>query len=144
MRFVLARVHALWCAVGLEHVAEVTRPRALIHFADGPDFLMGLTTLRDQLVPVLDLGRLLVGEPTAATRLLRLRDSSHRAALAVEEVAGVVELAPDVLQPLPSLLKGASQERIVALGQRDSQILAVLEAARLASSVVIDPARGVA
>lgn len=142
MRFVLARVHALWCAVGLEHVAEVTRPRALMHFTDGPDYVMGLTTLRDQLVPVLDLGRLLVGEHSSVKRLLRLRDPSHRAALAVEEVAGVVDLTQDVLQPLPSLLKGASEQRIVALAQRDAQILAVLEAARLASSIVIDPRRG--
>ncbi len=141
MRFVLARVHGLWCAVAIEHVAEVARPRALTHIADGPDFVIGVTTLRDQLVPVLDLGRLLVGEPVRATRLLRLRIPTRRAALAVEEVAGVVEIAKETLQPLPSLLNGAPQERIAALGQRDAQVLAVLEASRLASSITIDGQR---
>jgi purine-binding chemotaxis protein CheW len=141
MRFVLARVHALWCAVAIEHVAEVARPRPLTHIADAPDFVVGLTTLRDQLVPVLDLGRLLVGEPVRATRLLRLRIPSRRAALAVEEVAGVADIAPEMLQPLPSLLSGAPEERIVALGQRDAQVLAVLEAARLASSITLDGRR---
>lgn len=148
MSFLLARTQSVWCALALEYVAEVARCRPVTAVASAPDFVLGVVALRDEMVPVIDLGRLVFGEalpaqlatpaqpaqPVSLARWVRLRAGAQCAALRVDEVAGVVALSPETLAPFPALLAGAEPDRIRALGQRDSQVLAVLETARIATA----------
>jgi len=139
MSFLLARTHAVWCAIALEHVAEVARCRPVTVVANAPDFVLGVVLLRDEMVPVLDLGRLVFGpqsvvQPEHLARWVRLRAGSQCAALAVDEVAGVIELSPNALAPFPALLANAEPDRIRSLGQRGSRVLAVLETVRIATA----------
>lgn len=131
MRFVLCRVDCLWCAIPLTHVVEVMRPRPLVALTDAPDFVMGLSTIRGLMVPVIDLGMLMLGRRATPSRLVLLKVLPQRAAVAVDAVVNVVELGPDTLEPLPSLLGAATHERVSALSLRDERVLAVLEATRL-------------
>jgi purine-binding chemotaxis protein CheW len=82
-------------------------------------------------VPVVDAGLLLGGEEANASRFVSIRIGERTVALAVDAVLGVRAIADDDLRELPPLLGGASGDVIALLGQLDSEMLVVLEDARL-------------
>ena len=106
------------------------RPLAIERVASAPVYLLGLSVIRGENVPVLDAGWLLEGKAGAATRLVVLRVAERRVALAVAEVVGTRALAPAELEGLPPLLAQA-RELVRALAVLDGGLLQVLEGARL-------------
>ena len=114
----------------LEHAREVMRPLAIDRVPSAPAYLLGLSVIRGENVPVLDAGWLLEGKPGTVTRLVVLRVAERRVALAVAAVVGTRELEPAELESLPPLLAGA-RELIRALAVLDGGLLEVLESARL-------------
>jgi purine-binding chemotaxis protein CheW len=99
-------------------------------------FVTGLALIRGRATPVVD-ARKLLGSPSerAAERYVTLGTSepaaSRIAALAVDAVLGVREVARETLSQLPSLLREQQSEAVSALGTLDLELLLVLEAARL-------------
>ena len=126
---VLGRVYALPIA----EVIETMRPLPIEPIAEGPAFVRGLSIVRGEAVPVVDLASLLderAGPP--AERWVLVRAGDRRVALAVERVIGLGRLEPGELTQLPPLLQEAHGERVRQVGRLDRQLLMVLEAARLA------------
>lgn len=126
----ICRVGERTCALPLEHVREVMRPLAIERVPSAPAYLLGLSVIRGENVPVLDAGWLLEGTPGAVTRLVVLRVAERRVALAVAAVVGTRALEPAELEGLPPLLAGA-RELVRALAVLDGALLEVLESARL-------------
>lgn len=106
------------------------RPLAIERVPSAPAYLLGLSVIRGENVPVLDAGWLLEGTPGAVTRLVVLRVAERRVALAVAAVVGTRALEPAELEGLPPLLAGA-RELVRALAVLDGALLEVLESARL-------------
>lgn len=119
------------CALPVAHVAETLRPQPLERIGGAPAFVLGVSVLRGEPVPVVDLGMLLEGAPTPApARLVRVRVGGRSVALAVAAVRGIVDLAHLPPAVLPPLLAdgGGGVEALVA---RDQALLTVLRAARV-------------
>jgi chemotaxis signal transduction protein len=101
--------------------------------------LCGLSLIRGEPCPVLDLGRLL-GEPQQANRLVLLRvpgsspteqPQQRRVALAVSEVIGVSRAERSTLAELPPLLSAASADVVESLSVHDQQLVSILKTASL-------------
>jgi purine-binding chemotaxis protein CheW len=120
-----------FCALPLDCVAEILRPQPVKPAAGAPSFVLGLSRIRGQAVPVLDLALLLGdGCGDAACRLIRLRIGDRAVALAVASVLGVRLLPARSLQQLPPLLDDGN-EAIAAIVSRDPELLLMLRPARL-------------
>jgi purine-binding chemotaxis protein CheW len=126
----ICRVGERTCALPIEHAREVMRPVAIERVPSAPAYLLGLSVIRGENVPVLDAGSLLTGEPAEVKRLVVLRVGERRVALAVAAVVGTRALQPAELDGLPPLLAGA-RELVRALAVLDGGLLEVLESARL-------------
>src|SRR6185295_1225682 len=75
------------CALPLDHVTETLRPLPIQPVPVAPPFILGLSVIRGEPVPVVDLGRLMgFPEEPRIRRLVSVRVGSRRAALAVEAV----------------------------------------------------------
>jgi purine-binding chemotaxis protein CheW len=107
------------------------RPLPCEPLAGGPGIVSGVSVIRGDLVPVVEIGRLLGTGPSPAGRYVTIRVGSRRVALAVDSVLGVREIACDTLSGLPPLLGGADSDAIAALAVRDAEFLVILQAARL-------------
>ena len=118
----------------IEHVSEVMRPLGIERIEPAPAYLLGLSVIRGENVPVLDAGWLLEGKPGIATRLAVLRVGERRVALAVAAVIGARVLGPTELGSLPPLLAEA-RELVQALAVLDGALLEVLRSARLVELV---------
>lgn len=121
------------CGLSIEHVIETMRPLSLEPLATAPAFVAGVSIVRGEPIPVLDLRRLLDGAValTDAKRLVMLRVQERRVGLLVDGVQGVRRVPADGLQSLPRLLGEASAEVVAEIGRLDEKLLLVLQSGRL-------------
>jgi purine-binding chemotaxis protein CheW len=122
------------CALPLEHVVETMRPLPIERVTGAAPYLLGMSIIRGQPVPVVDLGALLSPGRTAAaapSRFVTVRAGSRRVALAVEEVIGVRSLGSGTLHELPPLLSASTSNGVAELGVLDRELVVVLDASRL-------------
>jgi len=131
-RILLIRAGALRCGFALTEVDEVMRPLAIKRMAGMPDFVHGVSIIRGEVVPVVNLGALLVGTSAIeSNRLLVMRAGARKVAIAVDDVEGVADLPHERLQNLPPLLQETQADLIERIGALDRELLLVLEAARV-------------
>jgi purine-binding chemotaxis protein CheW len=98
-----------------------------------PRFVRGLSIIRGEPVPVIDLRLLLDNDESnaAGDRFVTIKTGERRAALAVDTVVGLRDLDPTLTQELPPLLQNIDADLIEAIGRSDEQLLLVLRATRL-------------
>jgi len=123
------------CALPLRHVIETMRPLPIEAIADPPPGVVGVSVIRGQPLPVLDLGALLAPdaphEAVPASRFVTLRVGGRQVALAVDAVLGVRELENAELHELPPLLRGSQSTSITSLSALDRELVAILDTGRL-------------
>jgi purine-binding chemotaxis protein CheW len=131
-RFLLCRIGSRIGALTLKDVREVMRPLPIEPLAGTPPFVLGLAIVRGLPTPVIDAGRLLgpIDLPSPA-RFVSLRLGERSAALAVDAVLDIRSLAAGDLKDIPPLLREAGADLVSAIGALDTELLLVLEAARL-------------
>lgn len=127
------RIGERLCALPLAEVQEVFRPLPMQQLAHAPFGVAGLTIVRGEPVPVLDLGPALSGAPSPVGRFVSMKAGGRTLVLAVSEVLGVARPKHGELSSLAPLTRALAPEAITALGQVDQELLAVLSAAHLLS-----------
>lgn len=130
--FLLCRAGRLSCALPLDAIVETMRPLPVASLPGTPSFVAGVAIIRGVGLPVVDAAALLATTESTTGRFVIVRtDDGRCVALAVETVVGVMVIAPDSLQSLPSLLAGTGTEVVSAIGEHDAKLLVVLNRARV-------------
>src|SRR5215471_17791700 len=119
-------------------VIETMRLLPIEAIAGAPRFVLGLSVIRGEPVPVVDVAQLLGAEAVQPRRLVTVRGARRPLALAVDAVLGVRAVAADQLSELPPLAGAVASEVVAAIGTLDAQLLVVLQAARLVPDAVFD------
>lgn len=134
----IVSVGARRCAVPLEYVIETMRPLAIESVAGTPGFVRGVSVIRGEAVPVVDLACLLANDASdyAPGRFVTLRVGERRVAIAVDGVVGVRDLAPSVIRELPPLLRDVRADLIEAVASSDEVLLFVLRASHIVTDEV--------
>jgi len=129
----VVRVGTRACAFALEHVAETMRPLPFEHVAGTPGFVRGVSVIRGEPTPLVDLKALLENSENSPSygRFVVLKLDDRRVALGVDSVVGLRNLDSTQLGELPPLLRDANADHIEAFDTRDAQLLLVLSAARI-------------
>jgi len=136
--WLLCRAGAGLCALPLDHVVEIMRVLPVEAVAAASPCLRGLSIIRGQPVPVVDLGVLLGETACAAARLVAVTIGGRPVALAVAAVLGVRTLDPTTLSALPPLLRDAASDAVSAIGTLDAELLFLLQAGRLVPQSLFD------
>jgi purine-binding chemotaxis protein CheW len=130
----LCRQDAILMAVPIAHVRETMRPLPIEPVPGMPNFVLGVSVVRGAPVPVVDSAILLgLASGRCAGRWVVLRAGARRVVLSVEAIEGIRDLTPEMMGPLPPLLRDAGAEVIAQLGTLDADLLVLLRAGRLLS-----------
>ena len=134
--FLVFRLGEKLGALPISDVDETMRPLPIEPLASAADGVLGLAVIRGAPTPVLDAGRLIAGTAKPHARFIVVRVGERRVALAVEDVLGVRALEVASLRALPPLLANGERSALGALATLDSDLLLVLEGARLVPEAV--------
>jgi purine-binding chemotaxis protein CheW len=138
-RFLLCRIGSRIGALALNDVRETMRPLPIEPLPGMPPFVLGVAIVRGFPAPVVDAARLLKPLespplpmiPPPSARFVSLKLGERTAVLAVDAVLDIRPLAAGTPADLPPLLRETGAEQLAVIGALDSQLLFVLEAARL-------------
>lgn len=119
------------CALPLGEVVEVMRPLPLQPVGGGLPFLAGISVVRGQARPVVDLAALLAVASPPAERFVCLRTGDRRLILAVGGVRGIRRFDEAELAELPPLLREAHGDYADRLALVDGDAAVVLDAGRI-------------
>ena len=127
--FKIARQHY---ALPLDHVTRAVRMVAYTPVPDAPNSVLGIINMAGQMLPLIDLRRLL-GQtdkrPDLQDFLLIVQIQGQTVAVMVDEVLNILELTSEQVQSPPAAV---SQSRFLAAAvQHDDLLIWVLDASRL-------------
>lgn len=125
------RAGAHLCALDLAHVLETMRPLPVEPVAGVPEFVTGVSVIRGEPVPVVDVAALIGGKRRVVTRFVTADGGRQSVALAVEAVLGVRPFPLELRRTLPPLLRGAGADVVAAVAMADAEPLLVLRSARI-------------
>jgi purine-binding chemotaxis protein CheW len=126
VKTLIVRAQAYLCALPLEHVIETMRPLPIEPLAGTPPFVRGMSIIRGEPTPVIDLALLLGAPRELPWRFVTIRAGGKQVALSVGAVAGIFDLDPRVMDRLPPLLRGVSADFVKSIGILDEQFLFAL------------------
>ena len=114
-------VHGRSYALDVAHVREIVRMQEVTPLPMSPDLIEGVVTLRNGVVPVIDLGRVAGGErceigPEA--RIAVLEQDDLQVGLCVERATEVLALDARQLEDPPALAVQAGYEAVRAVVRR--------------------------
>ena len=127
-------------AVPVSCVIEILAMRALFRLPDAPPFLAGLTEVRDQAVPVIDL-RVKLGLPAAEathhTRIIVLEVTAGGRAMVLgliaDRVIEVITLAADRIGPPPQVGGTWNSDYIAGVGRHGDGFVIIFAMEKLFS-----------
>jgi purine-binding chemotaxis protein CheW len=110
-------------AVMVEDVREVLKIRELTRVPNAPDYILGVTSLRGMMLPVIDLCTRLGLKPAERdekARIIVVSADDEDVGLMVDRVNGVIRVLPDAIKPAPEHVEhGAEYLRgIVRQGEK--------------------------
>jgi purine-binding chemotaxis protein CheW len=126
VKTLVVRAQAYLCALPLHVVTETMRPLPIEPLTGVPPFVRGVSIIRGEPTPVIDLALLLGATRELPWRFVTVRSSGKQVALSVGAVAGIFDLDSKVMDRLPPLLRSASAEFVQSVSILDEQLLFAL------------------
>lgn len=109
-------------ALEIDHVREIIRYPEIVKVPNVPAYVSGVISLRDALMPIIDLRiKLDTGndEITDSTRIIVVDVNKIRIGLVVDRVYEVSRISKDIILPPPQALSHASGERLQGIARLD-------------------------
>jgi purine-binding chemotaxis protein CheW len=133
----LCRIRTHLCGLPVEQVIETMRPMPIRSLADSPPYILGLSVIRGNGVPVIDGGRLFkdAADP-AHTSLILLKVGSRQVGLMVEQVVGIGHLPDGLATGLTPLARQTCPEVVQSLSLLEGDLVYLLQTARLITEPV--------
>jgi purine-binding chemotaxis protein CheW len=129
--FLVVRCGPSRCALPVASVVETMRPLPIEPLSGAPAGVRGVSRVRGEAVPVVDLGAAFASPVAARNRLVLVRAGARRVGVLVDEVDGVRRLAQAEQSALPPLLSHAADWGASGLAVLDEALMVTLSAARL-------------
>jgi purine-binding chemotaxis protein CheW len=137
------RAGPLLCALPLDEVVETMRPLPTRPLAGTPPFVLGISVLRGVPTPVLDMARLLAGEPAEIDRYVAVRTERGPVALAIGQILGIRDTEAGPAEGHPTLVRGVARRFVAGVGTIGVEPLLLLQSMRAVPDEVWEAAAAV-
>jgi purine-binding chemotaxis protein CheW len=124
--YVIFQLAGTGYALSVEEVRQVEMVEKVTPVPTSPAYVLGVASLRGQVLPVISLRRRLRLDERALdqeARLLVVEWKNRVVALAVDSATEFREIAPGAIQPAPEDAAGDMVDRLIHLGERTLLLL---------------------
>lgn len=116
-------------AVTVDHVKEVLKNRDMTSVPNAPDYVLGVTGLRGEVLPVIDLCKRLglpAGTRDDKSRIIVVSLNEEEAGIVVDRVTGVIRIADDAIRPTPETIEHGA-EFLRGIVRKDNRLYILLD-----------------
>ena len=116
--------------VDIRQAQEINRQLDETPAPQAPDYVRGVVNLRGEVVTVLDLGMILIGQPTAVTANSRnfiVQIDGEQIGLLVDRVADVVKASVAQIEPPPANIGDSEHHYYKGVYKLPHEILTILD-----------------
>ena len=100
-----------------------------------PDFVEGVVSIADSIVPVIDMRkRFSVSQAAGSGHLLVVEAGDSQVGLVVDEVPGVTNIAEDAVSPAPDFFKGLAGRYLEGIAEDQGRLIILLNIEEVLSS----------
>lgn len=117
-------------AVAIGRVREILKPTAITEVPRAPPHVLGVITLRGEVVAVVDPRQRLAlprAEPGPRSRIVVCEGPDGQVGLLVDAVSQVVRLPPAGIEPRPPGVGGEAADAIAGIGRDGSRLVILLD-----------------
>lgn len=116
-------------ALDIETIREIIKPREITEIPRAPDHILGILSLRGQVIPIYDLKQRLKlgrGDVTSTSRIIVCQHEDHVAGLLVDSITQVVRIARDGVEATPANMAGIDRSLLLGVGRCQGRFLILL------------------
>ncbi len=120
-------------AVMVDDVREVLKPRDLTPVPNTPDYVLGVTSLRGTMLPVVDLCirlGLAPGVRDEKSRIIVISPDEEDVGLLADRVTGVFRVSPDAVKPAPENIEQGA-EFLRGIVRKDDRLFILLDVGKI-------------
>ena len=144
-QYVLLRLGAEEYGLPIKRVQSIIRYEEPTPVPRAPSGVEGVVNLRGQVIPLIDLRKLLLGEPievTSASRIVVVDSQTGTVGLAVDTVHEVASIDPSSVRPAPAAVLAAdTSEAFEGVAQHGDRLVILLDADKALSGPAFGPSR---
>jgi purine-binding chemotaxis protein CheW len=131
-QFVNFRLRDEEYGVDIGSVREITRVADISHIPESPSFIEGVTNLRGQIIPVVDLAKQFGLAPQEklpeSARIVVTEIKGQTVGMIVDEVPEVIKIPEENIEPTPELIQtGIRKDYIKGVGKLENRLIVLLD-----------------
>jgi purine-binding chemotaxis protein CheW len=147
MTYVLFKLGGYEYGIPVENVKEVIKPSSIRPLMDAPDYIVGVVSLRQHSIAVMDLRKRLkihFETETVPGRIIVVRFSGMILGLVVENVCGVTEINSRDIDSASEMSQGAWEGNALAgVAHLDHRMILLLDADKILKRTELGELEGV-
>jgi purine-binding chemotaxis protein CheW len=131
-QFVNFRLRGEEYGVDIGSVREITRVVDISHIPESPSFIEGVTNLRGQIIPVVDLAKQFGLAPQEklpeSARIVVTEVKGQTVGMIVDEVSEVLKISEENIEPTPELIQTKiRKDYIKGVGKLENRLIVLLD-----------------
>ena len=131
-QFVNFRLRDEEYGVDIGSVREITRVVDISHIPESPSFIEGVTNLRGQIIPVIDLAKQFGLAPQEklpeSARIVVTEVKGQTVGMIVDEVPEVIKIPEENIEPTPELIQTEiRKDYIKGVGKLENRLIVLLD-----------------
>jgi purine-binding chemotaxis protein CheW len=131
-QFVNFRLRDEEYGVDIGSVREITRVVDISHIPESPSFIKGVTNLRGQIIPVVDLAKQFGLAPQEklpeSARIVVTEVKGQTVGMIVDEVPEVIKIPEENIEPTPELIQTKiRKDYIKGVGKLENRLIVILD-----------------
>ncbi len=126
--------------VDIATVEGIIKMQAITAMPHVPEFVEGVTNLRGDVLPVIDLRkrfRMQTAEVTQETRIVVVEMGDHKVGVVVDAVSEVLRVSEESIEPPSPVVTTVDTSFINGIAKVDERLIILLDLARVLSSMEI-------
>ena len=121
-------------ALDISMIREILKPREITEIPRVPEFLLGIISLRGNIIPIFDLKRRLgLGVTTIDqdSRIIVCQEGDRLAGLLIDRITQVTTIQDEGIEPPPAIFSGRDRALLDGVGRVQGNVLILLNIANV-------------